>query len=353
MKILKHKKRKKQKRQQKQPISSSKIALITGANSGIGFAIAQRLLYHSSQNPLDKYRILLGCRNEVKASKARTDLLKEYPNSLIDIVIVDVSSVNSIFKFCRKLKKKYDHIDLLFCNAGILSCVYVDWWIFPHQLLSNPKELFTDTKSIIQPVGNLTEEGLGETFACNIFGHYVMIHQLEDMLAAAGHARIIWTSSCTARRDDYNPIDYQCIEGSSPYESSKYITDIISVALNSRLNQRNIFSFTTHPGVVATNIVSDHLGFVMGKLMKIGFYTARILGLKEETITAWNGSYSNYIVATQPIENLNKYHKYGSYVKPWGSVYYLDELIDRYNENEALSLLKKLDDLILEFKKKH
>ncbi|CAG8487818.1 10739_t:CDS:2 [Diversispora eburnea] len=293
--------------------------------NNVGFAIAQRLLYHSSQNPLDKYRIILGCRNEVKATKARKELLKEYPNGLIDIVMVDVN--------------------LLFCNAGILSCVYVDWWVIPYQLISNPKELFTDTKLIVQPVGNLTEEGLGETFACNIFGHYVMVSLFyfnwlidnSNMLAAAaGHARIVWTSSCTAKRDDYNPIDYQCIKGSSPYESSKYISDIISIALNSRLNQRGIFSFTTHPGVVASNIVRDHLGIVMGKAMEIGLHLARILGLKEETITAWNGSYSNYIVATQPIENLNKYHKYGSYVKPWGSVYYLDELIDRYNENEAL-----------------
>lgn len=63
-----------------------------------------------------------------------------------------------------------------------------------------------------------------------------------------------------------------------PYESSKYITDMIAVALNSRLNQRNIFSFTTHPGVAATNIVRDHLGFGMQKLMEVSFYVVIYCG---------------------------------------------------------------------------
>lgn len=58
-------------------------------------------------------------------------------------------------------------------------------------------------------------------------------------------------------------------------------------------------------------------------------------------------------MATQPIEKLNARHKYGSYAKPLGKIYYLDDVVDRYNESEALSLLKELDDLTLEFKKKY
>ncbi|CAG8509025.1 4964_t:CDS:2 [Acaulospora morrowiae] len=331
------------------PTMSPKIALITGANSGIGFTIAQRLLNHST----DGFRVVLCCRNRKKASDARDTLLKEFPSGLIDIIIVDVGSVDSVFRSCKEIKKKYDRIDLLFCNAGIFPCAYLDWWTVARQAITDPKGLLIESTPLIQPVGATTSEGLGETFACNVFGHYIMIRQLEDVLASSDQSRIIWTSSRTAKRDDYNPSDYQCFRGPSPYESSKYVTDVIAIALNSRLNKRNIHSFTTHPGVVATNIVYDHLGWAMDKTMKAVLYTGRSLGIKEATITGWNGSYANYVVATEPIENLNKFCKYGSYAKPWGSIYCLEEAIICYDEKEANDLLRKLDDLLNEFRKKN
>ena len=53
-----------------------------------------------------------------------------------------------------------------------------------------------------------------------------------------------------------------------PYESSKYAIDVVAVAMNDFLNRRNIKSFTTHPGVVATNIVRSHMPWIMGKVME-------------------------------------------------------------------------------------
>ncbi|CAG8554697.1 3711_t:CDS:2 [Cetraspora pellucida] len=327
------------------------VAIITGANSGVGFGIAQRLLDYSSKNPSFRIRVVLACRNATRASVAREELIKEYPESLVDVVIVDLSSIDSVFKCCKEIKEKYDRIDLLFCNAGILSCDYLDWWGAFYLGLTSPVRLLTESKVVVQPIGNKTRDGLGETFACNVFGHYVMIRQLEDLMSISGDARIIWTSSSASSKDYYNFADYQCIEGNNPYESSKYITDIIAIALNTRLNQRHIYSFTTHPGVVATNIVGDHLGWVMDKLMRVGFHLGRICGLREETITAWNGSYSNFIVATLPIERLDKSLKYGSCVKPWGTVYYDENFVD-YHEKDATALLNQLDRLLENFSQK-
>jgi hypothetical protein len=67
---------------------------------------------------------------------------------------------------------------------------------------------------------------------------------------------------------------------SVPYESSKRTIDLIAIGLNSRLNKHNIYSFTTHPGVAATNIVRDHLGWIMGYGMLIGLYAVNIISKK-------------------------------------------------------------------------
>ncbi|CAG8764077.1 10429_t:CDS:2, partial [Funneliformis caledonium] len=181
--------------------SKVKIAIITGANSGVGYGVAQRLLDHSVKNPDEQFMVVLACRNQARATTARNDLLKEFPEGLVEIVLVDVASIESVFKCCKEIKDRYNRVDLLFCNAGILSISYMDWKVPFKQLLFEPVALFSKTDVIVQPVGKLTSEGLGKTFACNFFGHYVMIRELEDLLSQAKDPRIIWTGSHTSTKE--------------------------------------------------------------------------------------------------------------------------------------------------------
>nr|CAG8536252.1 801_t:CDS:2 [Entrophospora candida] len=322
------------------PTPSPKIALITGANSGVGYGIAQRLLKHSMENSSDTFHLILACRNSIRAAAARESLLKDYPGNLIDIVTVDVSSVEVVFKSCETIRERYDRIDLFFCNAGILQCDYVDWKFATIQAFLDPFSLLTKSEVVVQPIGKVTKEGLGETFASNFFGHYVMIKELEDLFVSSSQgARIIWTSSMTPAKDDFVLEDFQ------------YIT---SVALNLKLNKKNIHNFTTEPGIVATNIVRVHLGWLAAAAMYIAFYLGRFFGINEETITSWNGSYSNYYVAiTNPITLLNTSIKYGSRVKPLGDVYVNEDTIVDYDEEVSNALLNKLDGLFNDFKLKY
>ncbi|KAG9283986.1 hypothetical protein G9A89_005493 [Geosiphon pyriformis] len=330
--------------------SKIRVAVITGANSGIGFATAQRLLKDSSSNSSESVKIILACRNLIRADKARNELLKEFPDGDVEIIIVDVSSVKSVFVFCKTLKERYQKIDWLFCNAGILACDHINWWLVCREIVTHPVRLLTESRCLVQPL-RITDEGLGETFACNFFGHFVMVNELEDLLAASHDPRVVWVSSCSASRKDYDKDDFQCLKGKYPYESSKYLIDIVGVALNGRFRNRNIHSFVTHPGVVATNIIRDNLGWVMANVMSTCFYLARFCGVNEETVTSWNGSFSNYYVVTKnPIESLKTNVKYGTYIKPWGSVYIREGSIDQYDEKEATELLKKLYEILKNFK---
>ena len=70
------------------------------------------------------------------------------------------------------------------------------------------------------------------------------------------------------------------------------------------------------------------------------------------TGTGWNGSYANYYVAVTPFDELDISVKYGSFIKPWGTVYVRKDDVDKYDEGEAKSLLENLNDLLERFQKK-
>lgn len=70
---------------------------------------------------------------------------------------------------------RYTTINYLFCNAGILSTLGLNWkelvWIF----FQDPAGFFERSDATIQATGEINEDGMGKVFAANVFGHYVMV----------------------------------------------------------------------------------------------------------------------------------------------------------------------------------
>lgn len=79
-----------------------KVAIVTGANGGVGFGICQRLLETESET----LTLVLACRNPSRANDAKERLLTQYPNADIDIELVDVSSVKSVLAFSENINAK-------------------------------------------------------------------------------------------------------------------------------------------------------------------------------------------------------------------------------------------------------
>ena len=78
------------------------------SSSGIGFAVAQRLLSEDVRGDGGGgVRVCLACRNREKAESARRSLLESFPGSKIDILDIDVSSVSSVIKAATELQRKY------------------------------------------------------------------------------------------------------------------------------------------------------------------------------------------------------------------------------------------------------
>lgn len=79
-----------------------KVAIVTGANSGVGFGICQRLL----ETEDDNLTLIMACRNFKRATAAKEKLVSQFPFAHISIELVDVSKMTSVFAFCRSIKEK-------------------------------------------------------------------------------------------------------------------------------------------------------------------------------------------------------------------------------------------------------
>ncbi|XP_073414072.1 3-keto-steroid reductase/17-beta-hydroxysteroid dehydrogenase 7 isoform X3 [Dendrobates tinctorius] len=112
----------------------SKVVVVTGANSGIGLSLCERLL---SQD--DQIRLCLACRNMQRAEVAHSSLLSSHPSADISIVQVDFGSIKSVLKGAKMLKERYKQIDYLYLNAGIMPNPQINHKAFVKGLFSRLK----------------------------------------------------------------------------------------------------------------------------------------------------------------------------------------------------------------------
>lgn len=141
---------------------TGKVAVVTGANSGIGFQIALDLIKQGAT-------VYLACRSQSKAEQAISEIVKQVPSSdsRIKLLVLDTSSLVSVRKAIDCLKRDVAIIDILVHNAGI------------------------GTGSTTQ-VG-FTQERLPVVYATNFLGSFLMTHLLEAHLADDAH--IVLTTS--------------------------------------------------------------------------------------------------------------------------------------------------------------
>jgi len=146
---------------------SEKTALVTGANSGLGFEAAAQLAEAGYG------RIILACRTLVKAENAQKELAARVGSDPFETLEVDVSSIASAQAASDELVKRGNQIDALLLNAGMVSGEAV-------------------AKSV---------DGLEISFASSIIGHHVMMMRLLDADFLSEDARVVIAGSEAARND--------------------------------------------------------------------------------------------------------------------------------------------------------
>ncbi len=205
------------------PLQEEKVAIITGANSGIGFETALALAKK-------RMTVVLACRNSEKGQKTKNDILESFAEARLEVMQVDISSLNYVKQFSAEYLKKFDRLDLLINNAGIMMSPY-----------------------------KVTEDGFENQFATNYIGHYALTGHLMPLLLKTDKARIITLSSLSYKWSEIQFDDLHFEEGYNKrkaYGQSKRACLIFAYELHRRLSkiETNTISIAAHPGLSNTNL---------------------------------------------------------------------------------------------------
>lgn len=206
-----------------------KTIIITGSNTGIGFAIAK-------QAALRNQRVIMACRNVSKAEIARQKLLEIAPGVEVHTRTLDLTSFEGIRHFADVIESDFRHVDILINNAGVMP---------------------SDQQ--------YTRQGFEMQFGVNYLGHFLLTHLLIPALAKAPEARIIHLSSLAHLP---GRIDFESfygrkyyLMGISSYAQSKLANVLFSNELSRRL-PITITSNAVHPGFVDSDFFRSIPGYI-------------------------------------------------------------------------------------------
>uniref|UniRef100_A0A8C9RN34 3-keto-steroid reductase/17-beta-hydroxysteroid dehydrogenase 7 n=1 Tax=Scleropages formosus TaxID=113540 RepID=A0A8C9RN34_SCLFO len=308
-----------------------KVVLVTGASGGLGLVLCERLLSLDSQ-----VHLCMACRNVRKGEAARNGLLASHADADIALLQLDVSSVRSVLKAAQEFKMRYNRLDYLYLNAGIMPNPKLNFKaLFKGIFSRNVVRMFATADGLLTQEDRLTSDGLQEVFATNIFGHFLLTRELEPVLCQPGlTSQLIWTSSNNARRSAFSLDDIQHKKGSEPYSSSKYASDLLSVALNRHYNNKGLYSSVICPGVVMTNLTYGILPSSVWTLLMPIMWLIRIL-TNTFTLAPYNGAEALCWLFQQKPESLDPVAKYHSLTSGMGKNY----IEARKVENNSAELL--------------
>jgi 17beta-estradiol 17-dehydrogenase/3beta-hydroxysteroid 3-dehydrogenase len=282
----------------------------------------------------------------VHAEAARSAFLTSSPSADVSILLIDVASPASVYQAAGEIRQRYDHLDYLYLNAGIIPGTTVDWRNFWRQLFSSRCiHMFVTGDGLLRQDDQSTPDGLKQIFATNLFGHFILVKELEPILGGSrGLTQIIWTSSSNAKKEAFQLEDIQHIHGVEPYSASKYAADLVSCVMNDRLNSKGIYSHTTCPGLVMTNMTYGILPswcwfLLLPILWLLRVFTASV------TVSPYNGSEALFWLSEQRPEKLDPLGKFHSQVSVTGKPYVKTAKmkIDTNTARETYEALEQLE----------
>jgi NAD(P)-dependent dehydrogenase (short-subunit alcohol dehydrogenase family) len=209
---------------------AGKTALITGANSGIGFQAALELARHGAH-------VLLGCRNAAKGKAALTRLQVEAPGASAEVVELDMASLASIHAFAKAFAARGVKLDLLINNAGVMAL----------------------------PKRELTVDGFERQFGTNHLGHFALTGLLMPELLAAPAPRVVTVASLAHRNGKIELDNLNSEKSYKPWDAygeSKLANILFARELDkkARAAGSKLVSLAVHPGVSVTNIFENGPG---------------------------------------------------------------------------------------------
>ena len=206
------------------PDLSGNTAIVTGANSGIGFEATRLLAANGAQ-------VIMAVRSEDRGEKAAAELRNDLPGTLV-VRPLDLGSLDSVRSFARGFEQDFDRLDYLCNNAGVMAI----------------------------PRGE-TEDGFEKQFGVNHLGHFALTGLLLDTLRETpGESRVVTQSSGMHER---GAIDFEDLHHEESYDrwdayaQSKLANVLFAYELQRRFEEAGIDgirSVAVHPGYADTNL---------------------------------------------------------------------------------------------------
>ena len=214
------------------PSQAGRRAVITGANSGIGFEAALALAHKGAE-------LILPARTQGKADDAAARILEHVPDARLHSEILDLAVLDSVHAFAGRVKKRFpgESLDLLINNAGVMAL----------------------------PTREVTGDGFERQFATNYLGPFALTMLLLPSIKPVAGSRVVTVSSAASNQGKIEFDNLQSERVYKPmfqaYAQSKLADLIFSRELQRRLKAVGspILSTAAHPGYAVTNLQADHL----------------------------------------------------------------------------------------------
>ncbi len=214
----------------------NKVCIVTGSNSGIGKETARGLAKIGA-------RIVMVVRNMERGKEALDDIVNKTGNRAVNLMMCDMSSMESIKKFAKEFAAKYDRLDVLVNNAGA--------FVYKRQT---------------------TADGFERTLAVNYLGPVLLTQELLPLLKSSSPSRVINIGSGIYRRGKINFEDLQSekkYRAMTAYAGAKLMLLMYTYELAGRLQGTGVAVNAVLPGFVRTKLGSNSGSFLYSLAYKI------------------------------------------------------------------------------------
>ncbi|MDY6918711.1 MAG: oxidoreductase [Pseudomonadota bacterium] len=219
------------------PDQTGRVAIVTGANTGLGFETARALAEKGAQ-------VIMACRDAKRAESARQEILSQLPSAQITVELIDTGSLDSVRHFATNFQQAHSRLDLLINNAGIMITPYFQ-----------------------------TADGFEGQLGVNYLGHFLLTGLLLPMLTATPGSRVVSLYSLAA---DWHGVQFDDLQFKEKYDATKAYSQskqaclMFGLELNQRLQAagNNTIALAAHPGYSKSDL-SRHLSLPIRWMLAI------------------------------------------------------------------------------------
>ncbi len=248
------------------PDQTGRVAVVTGANGGLGLASAKALAGKGA-------RVVMAARDQAKAAAARAEILAAHPDARLEVVELDLGSLASVEAAAQTILATHDRIDVLMLNAGVMAL----------------------------PEGT-TVDGFERQLGINVLGHWALTSHLLPLLVRTPGARVVTLSSVAQHQgspiDEQNPHMRGTYDAWKQYGNTKLAARHMAQGLQAQLDRAGVDAkaLAAQPGLTDSDLQASTVQAGGGGLLgTLSHRWAALTGMSTD-----RGALSQLRAATDP-----------------------------------------------------